>query len=313
MFFSLLFTLFNITFSYNIIFLPGSFVKSYFYKNMLDKIKNNLKEENINVTYKIGNYFDTVNKEPNTTLICHSFGGFFGLLKCIEDRSGNIDNCILINSHFNQRRKMPYPSINLKDVNQNVLTILTKNDDKLPLSKAIDDQYVSNYENLSNIEFIINNGTHYSSFEEDVNIVASQISTFINKKIKGKQMRTIDDVYIHESFNDFLSSKPFKKNQLFININNNNILYKTRDTDIDIHLKTLFTNTDTFTWNKIYLNITDHINSNVFLKTSNIFQFLYTWLFVQPKVTTIGKKKYADLIIFPISNSTIYYKLPYYI
>lgn len=168
---------------YNIIFLPGSFIKPVFYKKLLDKVQNNLQEKEINITYKIGNYFDIVNKKPNTTIIGHSFGSYFGLLKCLEDNTGNIKNCILINGHFNQRYKMPYPGIKLSNIKQNVLVILTQHDEKLPIKKAMDDIDVRNTENLHNIDFIVNNGTHLSSFAEDVNIVASQISTYIKNKI----------------------------------------------------------------------------------------------------------------------------------
>ena len=310
-----LFALFNCVFSYNIKLLPGSFVKPQVYKKLLDKVQNNLQEKNINITYNIINYFDAANKEENTTLICHSFGGYFGLLKCVKDRSGNIDYCILVNSHFNQRGKMPYPGIKLKDVNQNVLTILTKYDERLPLMKALDDVYVSNFEKIKNVDFIINNGTHFSSFDKDVNIVASQISNFIyvQEIIKGKKMRTMNDIYIHNKFFKFISSKPLENNQIFINTNENYIMYKTRNTDIDMHLKSLFTDTTKITWNKIYYNFSDDMNKSIVLKLIKVFQFLYLWLFKQPKVVKLGDKIYVDIFVFPISKSTVYYKFPYYV
>ena len=49
--------------------------------------------------------------------------------------TSNIKACILINSHFNQREVMPYPKIDISSIPVPVLTILTDNDEKLPIFK----------------------------------------------------------------------------------------------------------------------------------------------------------------------------------
>ena len=78
--------------------------------------------------------------------------------------TSNIKACILINSHFNQREVMPYPKIDILSVHVPVLTILTDNDEKLPLSKAMDDAIYVKENNISNKIFIVVRGNHTSCF-----------------------------------------------------------------------------------------------------------------------------------------------------
>jgi len=178
-FFTLLFQMNN---AYNIVFLPDSFIEPKTYKPFINNIEDKLNYKNIMHKISFAEYLPLVDSKEETIIIGHSVGGFFGLLNCIKNKN-NIKGCVLINSHFNQRYKMPYFAVPLKCVNQPVLTILTRDDDKLPLKKALDDYCITIEEKIKNKFFLINDGDHMSLFikEEDINILSSQIVEFIEK------------------------------------------------------------------------------------------------------------------------------------
>lgn len=163
-------------------FIHGSQIQNDFYQPFLETLQNELRIP-LNITYlpylpqKIQN---------NTIIIGHSFGGFFGLLYCIMDKSNSINNvkgCILINSHFNERYKMPYIGIKQNMLRIPVLTLLNKNDDKLPIDKALDDYHLSIKREDMNKMFIVNPGNHTSTFvdENEMKIICRQIRKFISQ------------------------------------------------------------------------------------------------------------------------------------
>ena len=180
----LLFTLFTTTTTatpYNIVFLRGSFVSKLFYTPFIHSLQKKLLDKKIESTIEFGDYFPLQNYKNNTILLSHSFGGSFALLHCLADNTNCIRGCVLINSHFNQRNKMPYPGFILRSIKQSVFTILNNCDEKLPLAKSIDDLQVKIKENLTNKFFVINNGTHFSTFQnyEEVDHATNQILSYI--------------------------------------------------------------------------------------------------------------------------------------
>ena len=167
-------------------FLPGSFIPIDFYKPFLENLKTKL-DFDVNITHYT--YFPLQTTLNNTIMIGHSFGGSISLLYCIKDYIQNtnyINSCIIINSHFNHAGKMPYPKIKLNIVKQPVLTILGRNDEKLPYEKAINDYDIVYSEKINNKEFIINNGNHTSCFTDDILLDSTTdlIAEYIHKHMQ---------------------------------------------------------------------------------------------------------------------------------
>jgi len=177
----------------NIGFLCGSNTGYEFYNpfinNLCNTISNNTIRNNTNiykynVNVKKVNYFPFTCLENNTILIGHSFGGTMSLIYAIRDtlkNENNILSCVIINSHYNLRNKMPYPGISPILIKQPVLTILNRQDKRLPFVKAIDDYNIILASNISDKKFEVNNGTHFSCFtnENEINITVNQIIDFL--------------------------------------------------------------------------------------------------------------------------------------
>ena len=169
-------TVCTVCMSYKLVFYPGSQIRNSKYLPLLQiiKTKTNITE------VSFGRYLPLTDYKNDTIIIGHSFGGYFGLLNCMKNVN-NVKGCILINSHFNQRYKMPYFSIPIKKVEQPVLTILSEFDSILPLENAIDDFFITSEENLDNKFFKLINSTHTSHFHnyENLEELSTQISNFI--------------------------------------------------------------------------------------------------------------------------------------
>lgn len=163
-------------------FLHGSQIPDSFYKPFLDTLRDEF-DIPLNITYLP--YFPQQPLQNNTIIMGHSLGGFFGLLYCIMDQSRNINNvkgCILLNSHFNERYKMPYLGVKQNKLKIPVLTLLNRDDDKLPLAKALDDYELSIARKDTSKRYIVNSGNHTSSFTSGVEIelLCWQIKNFIS-------------------------------------------------------------------------------------------------------------------------------------
>ena len=172
---------FSVSYSYKVVFLPGSFVNKQIYFPLVEKVQHKLLEKQIDHTFSFGNNLQVFNQEKNTILICHSFSSFFALLNCKYDFAKNIKGCVFINGNFNQRQKMPYSGIQLLSVQQPILMLLNSRDERLPIAKAIDDLYVRCDERITNKFFMVNPGTHFSSFTQpgEIETVSNQICDFI--------------------------------------------------------------------------------------------------------------------------------------
>lgn len=180
---------------YNIVFLRGSFVSKLFYTPFIHSLQKKLLDKNIDSTIEFGEYLPLQKYKNNTILVSHSFGGSFALLHCLADNTNSIRGCVLINSHFNQRNKMPYPGFILRSIKQSVFTILNNCDEKLPLAKSIDDLQVKIKENLKDKFFVINNGTHFSTFQnyEEVDRTTNQILSYI-QGLDKQNFETIEKI-----------------------------------------------------------------------------------------------------------------------
>lgn len=294
-----LFFIFNFAltyYAYKIVFLKGSFISNELYTPLL----KSLNYENI----EFGNYNCDYNSKEETILICHSFGGYFGLLNCMKNE--NIKGCVLINSHFNQRFKMPYFGINMDQIKQPVLTILNTDDNFLPLAKGIDDFFVQSNKKKY---FIINQGDHFSSFSDDN--TSKQINHFINS-ISNNNFTKYENInydlyykinwdfnntFEHTQFENFLKSKPINKNQIFSD--SEYTYYKTNNINI---IDSLNNNFDV------------QINWNIkILKTNSKIEIpktLLKWFIFKPKIKTSNNYVGVDVLLIPIDNNDVYYKFP---
>lgn len=167
----------------SIAILPGSGISPSFYTEFTKELKLAI-GQNIPVVFLKYSPFEDL--PDNTLLIGHSFGGFIGLLYCIREtlrHDKHISACVLINSHFNDGMKMPYPPIKQCLVPQRVLVLLNTNDDKLPIERALHDLSVAKRQNAQNIEFRINSGNHTSIFTEknELSNAVDQIVCFLDK------------------------------------------------------------------------------------------------------------------------------------
>lgn len=162
----------------NLEFFHGSNIDSSFYLPFLNKLQDSCEMDVSTPNYITWPFFP-----KNTILIGHSFGGSICLLYYMFEKlmgTSNIKACILINSHFNQREVMPYPKIDILSVHVPVLTILTDNDEKLPLSKALDDSIYVKESNIYNKKFIVITGNHTSCFTELYNnVTIDHIKNFL--------------------------------------------------------------------------------------------------------------------------------------
>jgi len=312
--------------AYNILIYPGSQVPLYKYDGIKNSINNRLKNSTINFK----NYLSFVrNNKNNTIIIGHSFGGYFGLLEA-QNNNNTVKGIILLNSHFNSRGKMPYPRIDMKKISQPVLTILSKNDTRLPFKKAIDDLFYRDYNYLINKYFIINNNfNHFSGLDDndtETEIISNQICNFIenidnysinsteyswyNKPLKFNNTRDVSfslnildaifqicdfPLWQYYHYLHFLTLKP-----------NHDINYQYSDYDSTL-LKTFNTSIDdiknqlNYEFNEKY-NITWNITVLPTLHPSILY-----WLFKNPflKNTSCG-----EIIVLPVNKNITYYKVP---
>lgn len=164
-------------------FFPGSGIPVSTYTRFLQELQYSDCKlnpvNNINISIR-----PSVLMPENTVLIGHSFGGSICLWLALFDKAINRNNvkaCILINSHFNQRRVMPYPPININKLDIPVLVMLSEHDNKLPLFKSLDDKLYVKEQNITNVQFVINSGNHTSRFTNfnEIKTTTKQIKLFL--------------------------------------------------------------------------------------------------------------------------------------
>ena len=328
----LLLILFNLFLSlsnafYNIIFLPDSMVNIHTYKPLVNQIQNNLLNYNIPTNIIYGTYFTDFNSYANKIYISHSFGGYVTLLQCLKN-SEDTKGCILINSHFNHRYKMPYFPIKINKIKIPVLTILGISDEYLPFDKSIDDFFVTFEEEINDKYFIINNDTHFSSFNDnkEIDIVANQITNFIcdidtndytnskdimyklNNKFYWNFFKT-ENYYGKKDFQKFLQSKPISSNHMYLE--KNSVLYKTKNVNITDIISTNILNEFNLSvnFNQVYLQVDQTIDPKI--RKLFVPLIIARWLTFNPTIKIIDNKTISmDLLIIPINKYIIYYKFP---
>jgi hypothetical protein len=327
---------------YNILFLKGSRIKKEFYSPFFHQFQTEFKQQypTTPLTIQIGDYFPKTPPQNNTLLIGHSFGGFFALLQAIEYQE-RIKGCVLINSHFNQRMKMPYFPLTIDKVKQPTLFLLNHQDKQLPLSKAMDDYHVYRHPYLPNPpprkEFRIRPGTHFSSFTNPTEIqqTIQEIFQFIHtlnstaNNVKSEEYRRLDKIcewQLPETRNyyhlpAFLRSKPGIYNCLYHPGN----LFKTRNfpktqlkqvllqeiqalfsvSNIPVSIEIQFKET--------YLPLGLYYSNIQYIRNGFFPYSLLRWLFQEPNIEyfiTPYPRLVVELLVLPIIDNIVYYKLP---
>lgn len=311
--------------SLRILFSPGSLVKKTFYNNFIHSLENK-----INRTICFYSPFE--NLDDKKIIISHSFGGTTILYDYIHNiylsNHSDIIAVVLIQSHFNQRYKMPYFGINQHKINIPVLTVLNVYDDRLPLYCSIDDFLVSYQENIPDKYFLINNGTHFSSFEDKMEIerLTTQVGTFILEVLNNEfyrmrsifkyitkkhewffQERNLTNTIKRSSLIDFLMSRPHHNNSFYDN--DKFVLYKTNNVNISQELNTYYHLNIAYNYTLInfdkhfdYLNSTDTVVkiSSRFLKGIDVFTF---YLFVEFFI-----KEFTNELLSTVQIPQILYK-----
>jgi hypothetical protein len=166
------------------IFYTGSWVEENKYKPLVSQINNNPCVENV----RFHKFFETPPKDRNDTiLIGHSLGGYFALQDA-KNYPEQVAGVILLNSHFNSRGVMPYPTIPISEIDVPVLTVLGGQDDRLPIKKAMDDAWECAQEQESLKFFHVNKEfTHWTGITERSG--QEQIIDPINKFIDALETR----------------------------------------------------------------------------------------------------------------------------
>jgi hypothetical protein len=309
----LIFNLINFSNSLQIIFSPCSIVKKSFYNNFLKKLQNKI---NLPILLKNSN----INEKK--IIISHCFDTRKELLKHVN-RDKNIIGLILVQNHFNQRKLMPYLDINQNKIKIPVLTILNSHDELIPLCNSIDDFLISYQENIPNKYYFINNGTHYSSFENklQMELLTNQIELFIseisknnfsrmetvNKYIINKNLwffqdRNLKDTILQSNLFNFILKSRYN-NSLYLN--NKYALLKTNKINITEELDTFYNLNLVYNYsiielnnNRDYMNITQtmvkFINNFMIGNSLKSFFLLFEFIIkgiINDFITTIQKPK----------------------
>jgi hypothetical protein len=202
----------------------------------------------------------TKNTPIQKIVVAHSFGG----TKILCDIFGKsyyqppyVSAVILINSHFNQRSKMPYFPLHQNYFPVPILTILTTRDDRLPIHTTVDDYLASYQEEIVDKFYYINRGDHFSTFENpaDMHFAIHQIQRFIEETREENatfhlsnyvmdyftkkhmwffQEREFNNTVLRPNFFRFLVSRPAPNNSFYRSHKYN--LLKTNDFNIKAEL-----------------------------------------------------------------------------
>ena len=270
----LLFNIFSCVNTLRILFAPGSLIKRSFYNKFIDKLESKIKKP---IEYY--NFTDGFLRKNNDTneeeiIIGHSFGGTLALCNHLYNNS-NIIGVVLLQSHFNQRNTKPYFGINQSNIDIPVLTVLNSHDDKLPIHCSIDDFLVSYQENISNKYYLINNGTHLSSFENRIEVdkLSSQVGSFIYSIVKNTfyrmnyinnyitskhfwffEERNLTNTTVQPDILHFVLSKPYTNNSIYLN--HKYVLYKTNNINITEELNVYYNLNLNYNITRVELNKT---------------------------------------------------------
>jgi hypothetical protein len=307
-----------------LMFLPGSKIDPQIYDPFLQHLSSQTEMNNLTNSPVLSiPYLPFLKLKEPTVLIGHSFGGFYALLNALRDPE-NVKACILINSHFNQRMKMPYLTIPLSKVEVPTLTLLTTEDSYLPLDKAMDDVMVKFEEGINNHHFIINIGTHLSVFENslETEMIVKQMIKFIEavdsldmsfyyKKDKAMYQKlnwNFEKTETLTKYPLFLMNRPYLKNILYSELHYS--YYKTKNVDFFPILTTEIEK-------EFDVQVSIQPVKYKIVKTlpdwkmfSQYPYFFSKWYLYKPKAQFVNDVLEIEVLVIPIKEDIVYYKFP---
>lgn len=156
--------------AFQFVFYTGSWVNKEKYAPFIDRLKQKLDHDGNTIQFaplRLCNISD----EDGVILIGHSFGGSRAILDAMKHPQ-RVAGLVLLNSHFNERWRMPYPGVRQERLYSTpVLTVLGEKDEKLPLHRAIDDLFVKIQRRQWNHHYIVNPGAgHFSGLVEPTSV-----------------------------------------------------------------------------------------------------------------------------------------------
>lgn len=189
-----------VTYGYNIVMFPGSHIPTHRYQKLATHLQSCL-GNGTHVKVETYNPFRRRLYPNDTILVGHSFGGTFALWSAHQP---NVRGIVLLYSHFNSRRQMWYPGIDLSAIDVPVLTILGTEDERLPFHKAIEDLFErhrrENEDSVHNKYFLTKRGfRHFSGIgneednDDDALTLASDIASFIQSMYRYDKSVTDED------------------------------------------------------------------------------------------------------------------------
>jgi len=136
--------------AFQVLFYGGSWVSRTTYVPFINSLRQ---RTSWNITFNSGDQLRSTGDET-FLLIGHSLGGTQAAMDAMRypDRVAGL---VLLNSHFNERCKMPYPGLSAAAIAVPTLVILGGKDDRLPVNKALDDLYVKLSRNYGNINYVV--------------------------------------------------------------------------------------------------------------------------------------------------------------
>lgn len=166
------------------LFYTGSHVTKESYQPFIQKLEQSTSVSSVGFRTFLNNPLITEKTQNDTILVGHSLGGYFALNDA-KRYPHKVAAVVLINSHFNDRMVMPYFKVKMDTVSQPVLTLLAENDERLPLSKGLDDLWSSLQYRCSKKYFVVNrNMTHFSGLTDgnvaDIEKLVEPIVSFVN-------------------------------------------------------------------------------------------------------------------------------------
>lgn len=174
----------SLPYGINVIIYPGSLKAKESYGFLKDSLVEKLQIEgymrgqhkagqNVSSHVEVADFRFWRKYPKNTFLVGHSFGGskilcdftlrdtvsrFFGPF--VKNGLSNVKGLVLVNSHFNHGRKMPYSKFNMEEIKVPVLSLLAKGDKQLPFPRAIDDLFQKDRLLQKDKHYLVYNGTH---------------------------------------------------------------------------------------------------------------------------------------------------------
>jgi hypothetical protein len=137
--------------AFQVLFYGGSWVSRKTYAPFLTSLRQ---RTSWNITFNSGDQLRSSTADEKFLLIGHSLGGVQAAMDATHFPE-KVAGLVLLNSHFNERCKMPYPGMSAAAISVPTLVVLGGKDDRLPVNRALDDLYVKLSRDYRNINYVV--------------------------------------------------------------------------------------------------------------------------------------------------------------